>query len=152
LDLLLSSYEDYAQAAAEKAESAAFDENVIAPGSEIALKKTAAWSADVGDADDYSDKSTGPNVNKGYTVLRWDTGKKNVLISDGAGSYGWVPISNLVGFDTGGYTGEWGSYGKMAMVHEKELILNPHDTENFLASMEFLHKILEVIDLQAMSS
>ena len=89
--------------------------------------------------------------NSSLTSQKW-TGKNNVLISDGAGSYGWVPISNLVGFDTGGYTGEWGSYGKMAMVHEKELILNPHDTENFLASMEFLHKILEVIDLQAMSS
>ena len=55
-------------------------------------------------------------------------------------------------YDTGGYTGEWGPYGKVAMLHEKELILNKHDTENFLASMEILHRILEIIDLQSMSS
>jgi LysM repeat protein len=53
---------------------------------------------------------------------------------------------------SGGYTGAWGSYGKMAMLHEKELVLNAGDTENFLASLEFLHKILEIIDLQTMSS
>ena len=55
-------------------------------------------------------------------------------------------------FDTGGYTGDWGPYGKMAMLHEKELVLNAGDTENFLASMELLHRILEIIDLQTMSS
>lgn len=55
-------------------------------------------------------------------------------------------------FDTGGYTGSWGSYGKMAMLHEKELILNAHDTENFLASMELLHRIIEIIDLHSMNA
>jgi len=55
-------------------------------------------------------------------------------------------------YDTGGYTGAWGPYGKMAMLHEKELVLNKADTKNFLASMEILHRILEIIDLQAMSS
>jgi hypothetical protein len=60
---------------------------------------------------------------------------------------GWIKKTDIVGYDTGGYTGEWGSYGKMAMLHEKELILNSHDTDNFLASMEVLHRILEIIDL-----
>lgn len=55
-------------------------------------------------------------------------------------------------FDTGGYTGAWGSYGKFAMLHEKELVLNKGDTENFLASMEFLDNIVKTIDLQAMNS
>jgi len=32
------------------------------------------------------------------------------------------------------------------------LILNPEDTENFLASMKVLERILEIIDLQAVSS
>ena len=52
-------------------------------------------------------------------------------------------------FDTGGYTGQWGSYGKLAMLHEKELILNKGDTENFLASMGILNNILQTIDLQS---
>jgi hypothetical protein len=45
-------------------------------------------------------------------------------------------------FDTGGYTGNWGgSYGKLAMLHKKELILNEDDTENFLAGLNILDKI-----------
>ena len=51
-------------------------------------------------------------------------------------------------FDTGGYTGEWGSYGKLAMLHEKELILNQDDTANFLASIDILRNIVKVLDLQ----
>jgi hypothetical protein len=51
--------------------------------------------------------------------------------------------------DTGGYTGEWGSYGKMAMLHEKELVLNKEDTKNFLASMDLLDNIVSTIDLHA---
>ena len=51
-------------------------------------------------------------------------------------------------FDTGGYTGSWaGSYGKLAMLHQKELVLNEGDTANFLAGMEFLDKIVSMIDL-----
>jgi hypothetical protein len=59
---------------------------------------------------------------------------------------------DILGFDTGGYTGSWGSYGKMAMLHEKELVLNAHDTENFLASMELLNRIIEVINLHSASA
>ena len=56
-------------------------------------------------------------------------------------------------FDTGGYTGNWeGQYGKLALLHQKELILNAGDTENFLASMEVLERILKVIDLQSASA
>jgi hypothetical protein len=49
-------------------------------------------------------------------------------------------IANAAGakaeqFDTGGYTGDWGSDGRLAVVHEKELILNPGDTANFLSAI-----------------
>jgi hypothetical protein len=54
---------------------------------------------------------------------------------------------------TGGYTGNWaGSYGKLAFLHQKELVLNAGDTENFLASMEVMERILQIIDLQSASS
>ena len=65
---------------------------------------------------------------------------------------GWIKKTDIVGYDTGGYTGEWGSYGKMAMLHEKELILNARDTENFLSSIELLDNIVKTIDLQAANS
>jgi hypothetical protein len=41
-------------------------------------------------------------------------------------------INRLTSLDTGGYTGSWGSEGKIAMLHEKELVLNADDTENLL--------------------
>ena len=150
IDELIASYESLAQEAGNAARTEAYDPTAIAPGSGVILNGVTSWS-NVGESADNSE--AGPNpYNTNYTVLRWNEGKDHVLISDGAGNHGWVPIDKVSAFDTGGYTGSWGSYGKMAMVHEKELILNPHDTENFLASIEFLHKILEIIDLQAMSS
>lgn len=44
----------------------------------------------------------------------------------------------LDAFDTGGYTGQWGSEGRLAMLHEKELVLDKHDTENFLEAISIL--------------
>jgi hypothetical protein len=44
-------------------------------------------------------------------------------------------------FDTGGYTGEWGPEGRLAMLHQKEIVLNAHDTENFLAAIGIVRDI-----------
>ena len=52
-------------------------------------------------------------------------------------------------YDTGGYTGEWGSSGKLAMVHEKEIILNPEDTLNLLKTMEIMDGIIKAIDIES---
>ena len=52
-------------------------------------------------------------------------------------------------FDTGGYTGEWGRGGRVAIVHEKELILDENDTINFLNAIELTKMMLETIDLNA---
>ena len=48
-------------------------------------------------------------------------------------------------FDEGGYTGNWGSSGKLAVLHEKENVFNANDTQNLLDAA----KILRVIDLQS---
>lgn len=56
------------------------------------------------------------------------------------------------GFDTGGYTGSWGSEGRLAFLHEKELVLNKDETKDFVAGMNVLRSIVEVLDLQAMSA
>lgn len=52
---------------------------------------------------------------------------------------GWVKQTDIVGFESGGYTGSFGNQGgldgrngKLAMLHEKELILNKNDTQNML--------------------
>ena len=59
---------------------------------------------------------------------------------------------SIARYDTGGYTGSWGPYGKLGILDEKELILDKNDTANFLASMEVLERILEIIDLQAINA
>ena len=55
----------------------------------------------------------------------------------------------IASLDTGGYTGSWGHEGKLAMLHEKELILNAQDTSNFLESLEVLREIMKTIDLHS---
>ena len=55
-------------------------------------------------------------------------------------------------FDTGGYTGAWGTEGKFAMLHEKELVLNKEDTTNFLQAIDIIRQISDTIDLNALSS
>ena len=56
-------------------------------------------------------------------------------------------------FDTGGYTGSWGPEGKLAMLHQKELVLNADDTENMLQAISFVRDIMTKIDsFAAMSS
>jgi hypothetical protein len=65
---------------------------------------------------------------------------------------GWVDKAQISGFDTGGYTGSWGSEGRLAMLHQKELILNPADTENMLAAVSIVRDILNEIDLRAVSA
>jgi hypothetical protein len=60
------------------------------------------------------------------------------------GPYGWLTINQIKGYDTGGYTGTWTSDqnsgldskgGRLALLHQKELILNATDTENILAAV-----------------
>ena len=45
-------------------------------------------------------------------------------------------------FDTGGYTGDWDSKeGKIAMLHEKELVLNKQDTSNILMAVSIVRTL-----------
>ena len=44
-------------------------------------------------------------------------------------------------YDTGGYTGEWGTDGRIAILHQKELVLNAKDTENFLQATQILRTL-----------
>ena len=44
-------------------------------------------------------------------------------------------------YDTGGYTGAWGSEGKLAILHEKELVLNSDDTAKLLDAMKVVAQL-----------
>ena len=58
-------------------------------------------------------------------------------------------IQTPTGFDTGGYTGAWGSMGKLAILHEKELVLNANDTRNFLQTMSYMRELTNALDARA---
>lgn len=62
---------------------------------------------------------------------------------------GYFREAQLTKFDTGGYTGSWDSSGRLAMLHQKEIVLNAQDTENFLAAINIVRDIASVIDLRA---
>jgi hypothetical protein len=51
-----------------------------------------------------------------------------------------------MGYDTGGYTGIWGPEGKLAFLHEKEIVLNKDDTENLLKTVSFIRELVNMID------
>ena len=42
------------------------------------------------------------------------------------------------GMATGGYTGAWGPEGRIALLHEKELVLNQDDTSNILKAIDLI--------------
>ena len=56
--------------------------------------------------------------------------------------------SRAASFDTGGYTGTWenstnNSTGKMAVLHEKEIVLNKYDTANLLEAVKLQRNLTE---------
>ncbi len=69
---------------------------------------------------------------------------ENVVISDDEFKKKWGnrKITEHISFDTGGYTGEWGKEGKMAMLHEKELVLNKDDTKNILQTVDITRNLI----------
>ena len=44
-------------------------------------------------------------------------------------------VDKIAGYATGGYTGTWGEEGKLAFLHQKELVLNAEDTSNLLKAV-----------------
>lgn len=53
-------------------------------------------------------------------------------------------------YDTGGYTGDWNTAdGKLALLHEKELVLNKNETADFLRMTEQFRNIIANYDYQA---
>lgn len=55
-------------------------------------------------------------------------------------------------YDTGGYTGVWGKEGRLAMLHQKELVLNASDTSNILAAVSAIREIVSVMKADSISS
>ena len=54
--------------------------------------------------------------------------------------------------DTGGYTGSWGNAGRLAVLHEKELVLNKDDTKNMLNMVQIARDVVDSAALSASQS
>ena len=72
-----------------------------------------------------------PSVGAGMTQDRKDKGIDDTI----------DPKDPVWGYATGGYTGSWGAEGRLAILHEKELVLNKYDTENMLDMVNTLRDI-----------
>lgn len=132
-----------------------------------AAQKTAALNANKTEEEDLNQKYA--NAKAGAV-----TGTTTVGVGAGAaigGAVGGIPgaivggligggiglIGGLLGFDSGGYTGQWtdkGSTnnGKLAILHEKELVLNAEDTKNILAAVDTVRSISDSLRGQALET
>lgn len=77
------------------------------------------------------------------------------LLGGGLGTLGGYAFGR---FDTGGYTGDWTDSttdkkdGKLAILHEKELVLNAEDTKNILAAVDTVRSISDSLRGQALEA
>ena len=76
-----------------------------------------------------------PELN--YIVYNLEVDECHTFLASGI-----VVHNRKVVMDTGGYTGDWGSdEGRVAILHEKQLVLNKEDTKNFLDGVMVLRQI-----------
>jgi hypothetical protein len=80
---------------------------------------------------------SGNRQNNTYSISR-NTQKKNYIAKYGNGGL------ILKSYDTGGYTGDWGSTdGRLALLHQKELVLNEADTTNILTAVQSVRDLVK---------
>ena len=106
------------------------------------------------------------NIGNNYTSYNLEVEDYHTFITNGIIAHN--KKVNLSIFDTGGYTGTFqyadtGMYtgqwangsvranGRLAFLHQKELVLNAHDTENFLQAVDIVRNLNESLDLGALS-
>jgi len=76
----------------------------------------------------------------------YDNRKGDLRHLDNHDVYHMVKRDKIKRYDTGGYTGSWNSkQGRLAILDEKELVLNSEDTRNILNSVSILRSITKNI-------
>lgn len=111
------------------------------------------WSDDIG----YDTITASKKGSKAY-IADYKGGSKPAIqyIFEDTNKGGWISVAEFkryfTGYDTGGYTGDWNSSdGKIAMLHEKELVLNKEDTSNMLKIVDSVREInTQSLDLSSL--
>lgn len=101
------------------------------------------------------------NTNKYVAITKSDKQGYEDLLKRYSGNYNITGtnlalVNAITRMDSGGYTGDWDSQsGKLAFLHQKELVLNATDTENILSAVNTIRDIAglnEAIDQTIASS
>ena len=87
----------------------------------------------------------GPGKKVKVTIIKDDGRPYPIHVESSDSAYGWLKKEQLSGFKSGGFTGSWQGGvdrddGRLALLHQKELVLNADDTDNFLKAMQDLRK------------
>ena len=116
---------------------------------------TVTFESGVYTADSYGGGSSGSLGRGGAMKISLITSTNRArpyhLTTTSGGARGWVALSQISGYDTGGYTGEWGPEGRLAMLHQKEIVLNASDTENLLTAVQMIRDISRQLEDNAMT-
>ena len=88
----------------------------------------------------------GPGKKVKVTIIKDDGRPYPIHVESSDSAYGWLKKEQLSGFKSGGFTGSWQGGvdrddGRLALLHQKELVLNADDTDNFLKAMQDLRKV-----------
>lgn len=87
----------------------------------------------------------GPGKKVKVTIIKDDGRPYPIHVESEDSAYGWLKKEQLSGFKSGGFTGSWQGGidrddGRLALLHQKELVLNANDTDNFLKAMQELRQ------------
>ena len=112
-------------------------------GDTVKLKKKDSIYKYVKKEKKFSKTKDKANKNSEYNVQEVKKVNKTEYAKISAKENKWVKKSSLKGFDTGGYTGRWNSSeGRLALLHQKELVLNAKDTENMLRMTKITRQMM----------
>ena len=102
------------------------------------------WGNEAGPYPDYPTR-VAAGAQDGFTKAEVIGGQQLINYTfptwDGGYGYEWQYAKKLMGYRTGGYTGAWGNNGKLALLHEKELVLNAEDTKNILSAVNVVRSL-----------
>ena len=90
----------------------------------------------------------GPGGQVTVTIVKNDGRPYPIHVTSSNSAYGWLRKDQLSGYDTGGYTGDWEgdpTNGKLALLHQKELVLNADDTKNLLDTVAIMRNLANTL-------
>lgn len=114
-------------------------------GKKVTVKSGHKWYLD---SDGSDPVGTSHGTTSAYITNINSKGVKKYHVSRGSkrgkNDLGWLNKSDLVGYRSGGYTGDWNNNtqdGKLALLHQKELVLNKEDTEKVLKAVKMVREM-----------